>query len=34
MRFFYMVHEKNIWGVCENFVKNYENFEKSLTLNF
>lgn len=29
-----MVHEKNIWGVCENFVKNYENFEKSLTLNF
>lgn len=29
-----MVHDKIMWGVCENFVKNYENFEKPLTLNF
>lgn len=34
MRIFYMLHDRIIWGVCENFVKNYENFEKPLTLNF
>lgn len=29
MRIFYMLHDRIIWGVCENFVKNYENWQMS-----